>query len=475
LDQIREESEKLEITIVNLKNENAKLIGYYLTSTQKKDCCSQLVYMESVLRAGILRDPIFGPSTQPAVPLTVTQADLSARTTFEPAAPSLSQEQKILLEKFENLNPMQKEHLLDNFPEGELLPEQRQDSYISEICTSPHFELVHVNPSEKLRKLPYPSDIISWSDVTNFARPDTPVTVFVVGMASKNNDEARVAKLIVNKITLTNSKYEPTEVMGVNMFNGKELCLKLTNNRPVKSWCWTAYFPNVKKTYQLGGFNEIDVYFDKEQTNNLFAGPPQPVVSSADPFKRSTNPPIIPRTEFPKLCGTKPSSLNSDNVGCYVIREHEHKIQILVHLRGVPPLKISGPGGKRDDNDNDQQTLEKEMSEETTGGTLCSLNWILFQEQYSHTQWYSFYVAKYEETKCLILGPDANPINQQEVAEWEKFMDQPEIGNSRHAWINLKDAVERGIKDFNPRFYNGMQKLSELSVNGNLQTIVFGA
>lgn len=242
LDQIREESKKLEIKIVNLKNENATLIGYYLTS-QKKDCCTQLVYMESVLRAGILRDSGFGPSTQPAV-------------------------------------------------------------------SSPK--------------------------------------------------------------------------------------------------------------------------------------------DSAQNTKRNDG-----------------STVKSQIVGCYVVRRHEGKVQILVHVR-APQLngKVSSPGGGGD-NKLDSVTLNEEMQEETTNGTVCNLQWTMFYEKLingTEGLYARCYVAVYDPSKCKILGPDSE--HEWEVAEWNNFMGAEQIGNSKHAWIDLHQVSTDPLTNaVSPPFFGASKQLVKFLKN----------
>jgi hypothetical protein len=187
-------------------------------------------------------------------------------TTYK-CTPELSQAQKTLLEKFEKLNSEQKNKLIETFPEGEMLPGEQQSLYISEIVTkNPHFVKARVCTID-FQPLPLPWDVSLWSRVKDFV----PATVFVAGMASKKNLRAFVAELLVTKINLKFWHDGNEEVVGVEMFHEEDLCLKLTNDRPSRSWSWNANFTGVEKPFKLAdsflwGGDGIEVFFDKTQT-----------------------------------------------------------------------------------------------------------------------------------------------------------------------------------------------------------------
>jgi hypothetical protein len=182
--------------------------------------------------------------------------------------PELSQTQKTLLEKFEKLNSEQKNNLIETFPEGKLLPGEQQSLYISEIFSKiPHFVKSHLHVID-FQPLPLPWDVVLWSHVKDFV----PATIFVAGMApEKNTQQAFVAELIVTKINLKFRQDGNKEVVGVEMFYKEDLCLKLTNNWPSRSWSWNANFTGVEKPFKLAdsfpwGGDGIEVFFDKTQT-----------------------------------------------------------------------------------------------------------------------------------------------------------------------------------------------------------------
>jgi hypothetical protein len=165
------------------------------------------------------------------------------------------------------------------------------------------------------------------------------------------------------------------------------------------------------------------------------------------------------------------STHESFAVGCYVVRKNENRTEVLVHVRGQNVTNsglVSGPGGLGEGK-NDNVTLQEEMKEEVMGGKNATLLWQLFdtttrKDRNNKIYTYRYYVAKYNES-VPILGPDSQ--NQGEVAEWNKLLKKPEIGNSRHAWLDVdeilhapknKKGVPNGIA---PQFYGGVCKLRE--------------
>ena len=152
-------------------------------------------------------------------------------------------------------------------------------------------------------------------------------------------------------------------------------------------------------------------------------------------------------------------------VGCYVVQKNASKIEVLVHVRGSSVSNnglISAPGGLGQGK-TDDITLKEEMKEEVTNQKPCNLSWQLFFHYLNthNNQYYRNYVADYKANPFTILGPDQN--NQLEVGRWNGFMRKPEIGKSRHAWLDVNDILAIGKKppEITGQFYGGLIELDK--------------
>ena len=176
--------------------------------------------------------------------------------------------------------------------------------------------------------------------------------------------------------------------------------------------------------------------------------------------------------------------VTSDGVGCFLLRKNKHgNLQVLAQCRGINmnqnPNKISNPGGHVEPGDDDFDTVNKELAEETLKAYNPSqmLKWhLLLTNNYVYKNkpvTSRYYWA--DGSALKIKGPDND--NEEEInrdCDWSvlnQFNIDYEIlrhnnKNTGHAWLSIQKIplrrTQKQVPIFVQAFLGGIDELKKI-------------